>query len=657
MIRVEGVDGTPEFRTANKLANIFESYWPNIGKSDPSEDLIIIYSSRKISGYKVSDLDIVIAARFETKRYFVCKNNLQDETGKRIIGSKIRVHSFIAALEVKDQDAAGIKISAGNVDVKYADGWKSATIQNDNQKYALRSYLKDLTKMDPWVYRCLLLEGLHKLPKQRGRTMPEAATVANDFNVPDFLGAMLAENYVKKVGTEYTMSSAKKALMNDILNSSLFSKVVPSTLDRKRMDRIAARPADARELAAKLGLKRIHLRGEGGTGKTVLLAQLAHEAFHSYGKRSLFLTYNRALAADIQRLLAMMNVPDSSENGGIDVRTVMSFTYSWLHTLGILETSTPRCEDNYTDKCLDALEYIQSGAITREEINSKIRQEWAQLEYDAILVDEAQDWPQSEADLIATIYGPEKISIADGRSQLVRGKPTNWRAQLNSSDKLIHKSFDECLRMKKNLAIFANAVAERAGLNWEVAPSEHAAGGRVIITTNSFNKLSLLHEGLCERAYAAGNQAIDLLYCVPGGQSQSGRDFTNQFVEELFVQKGLDVWKGLDPICRQHYPKSVNEHRVVFYESCRGLEGWISFLYGFDEFWSQKYNQAIDSSALGQKLMDERHWANMKAWRWAMIPLTRSIDTVVISLNNTDSSASKLLLNVGRSLPDFVEIH
>ena len=225
MIRVEGVQGTSELRTAKKLEVIFGKFWPDIAKSDPSEDLIVIYASRKISGYKVSDLDIVIAARFTKRRYFVCKNDLRDNAGKRIIGAKIRVHSFIAALEVKDQDARGLNISAGNVDVRYPDGWKSATAQNDLQKYALRSYLNDLTKMDPWVYRCLMLEGLQKLPKERGRIMPEAATVANDFGVPELLGAMLAENNVKKIGNEYAISSASKELMDEILNSSLFLRL------------------------------------------------------------------------------------------------------------------------------------------------------------------------------------------------------------------------------------------------------------------------------------------------------------------------------------------------------------------------------------------------------------------------------------------------
>ena len=37
------------------------------------------------------------------------------------------------------------------------------------------------------------------------------------------------------------------------------------------------------------------------------------------------LTYNIALAADIQRILALMGIPSDGEAGGITVRTVMSF--------------------------------------------------------------------------------------------------------------------------------------------------------------------------------------------------------------------------------------------------------------------------------------------------------------------------------------------
>ena len=116
MIRIEGVEGTPELRTAHKLAELFERHWPGITESEATEDLITIHASRKISGYKVV-LDIVIAAQLSTPKVLYLQNDLRDDAGKRLIGSKIRVHSFIAALEVKDHDATRLQLSAGNVDI------------------------------------------------------------------------------------------------------------------------------------------------------------------------------------------------------------------------------------------------------------------------------------------------------------------------------------------------------------------------------------------------------------------------------------------------------------------------------------------------------------------------------------------------------------
>jgi hypothetical protein len=39
-----------------------------------------------------------------------------------------------------------------------------------------------------------------------------------------------------------------------------------------------------------------------------------------------------------------------------------------------------------------------------------------------------------------------------------------------------------------------------------------------------------------------------------------------------------------------------------------------------------------------------------------MIPLTRAIDTLVITLRDKDSAASQLLLEVAKAMPDVVRI-
>ncbi len=91
------------------------------------------------------------------------------------------------------------------------------------------------------------------------------------------LAAMLAENAVGKIGNDYAMSSGDPDLIEKILVSRIFTNVTPSALDRKKMDRIAARPQEAQELASLLGQRKGPPSGGRRYGKTVLLAQAAHE--------------------------------------------------------------------------------------------------------------------------------------------------------------------------------------------------------------------------------------------------------------------------------------------------------------------------------------------------------------------------------------------
>lgn len=656
MILVTGSEGTTEYRAARTIADAFASYWPGIGSSPAEEELVRIAANTKLSNYKVSDIDIVIAAKLRPGRYVVPKTPLKDQDDRKVVGTKVRVQSLLAALEVKGQDAGGLRISAGNVDARYREGWKSATEQNDAQKYALLSYFRDYTNREPWVYRCLLLQGINELPRERGRLVPAAATVPARFDAASLVAAMVAENRLRRKGREYTVSSGDDELLDRVLGSRLFEQVTPSNLDRQKMDRVAARPREARDLAALLGQERVHLRGEGGTGKTVLLAQAAHEAYSSHGKRSLLLTYNHALAADIQRLLAMMAIPSSSEAGGVDVRTVMSFTYSWFSRLGLIEAEEDLEFERYPEKCAEALGYIECGAISKSDIEAAMRSDAEQFDYDALIVDEAQDWPQDEADLLARLYGGEKISLADGASQLTRGAATDWKSSVAGRGREGFRPLRECLRMKANLGEFANAVASRAGLNWEILPSTKAAGGRVIISREPFHQTSGLHEELLRDAAELGNQPVDFLYCVPTSSVNIHGNMKVSALALALEQAGKRAWDGVDPVVRKDYPRSVEEHRVLQYESCRGLEGWVTVLDGFDEFWSAKFQEArVTVEGVGAGSSPEQR-AAAQAWRWVMIALTRPIDTLVLTLRDPDSPASRTLLRIAEQFPDFVEI-
>jgi hypothetical protein len=62
---------------------------------------------------------------------------------------------------------------------------------------------------------------------------------------------------------------------------------------------------------------------------------------------------------------------------------------------------------------------------------------------------------------------------------------------------------------------------------------------------------------------------------------------------------GFEVWDGASADVRNSYPVSPQELRVVQYESCRGLEGWITFLWGLDEFFEYKLNSWRPAGAPG----------------------------------------------------------
>lgn len=648
MIEVIGQEGTAEHEAALAIKDALAKAFPGVEECSPTEDHVKIAAGLKLSGHKVSDIDVVIAGIFRTKRVIIPRTHARDVDGNSLIGKPIRVRSFVATIEVKAHGEKGLLIEAGGVSVKYKDGWKSATQQNDDQKYALSQYLQESTGTNPWVYRCVLLQGIPELPKHRGQQQPTAGTVASGFDAVSLLVAMAAVNGIRKHGAEAFIGSGDQGTMERVLDDALFRPIVPSALDQRKMLRIAARPAEARELASILGEHRVHIRGHGGTGKTILLLQTAYEAFVQQGKRSVVLTYNTALAADIQRTLSLMGIPSDGDGGGITVRTVMSLMYSWLFQLGLIERGELAFDD-YVPKCQEALEYLDKGVLSNADVEKIKAANPVDFAFDAILVDEAQDWPQAEADLLARLYGGNAIALADGIAQLVRGRATDWKSSVFGLPPIGNKYLDGGLRMKANLCTFANALAAEAGIAWQVNVNDKAAGGRVLLVHRPYQALLDLQRELLVDAISVGNMPIDMLHCVPPSTVEQVEAHRQSLLGKVFSSRQWEVWDGVDESVRRNFPRSINSFRIVQYDSCRGLEGWTTVLDGLDEIWMNKRDQAL------QGTMGEGDPAAM-AWRWCMIPITRPIDTLVITLRDPNSQVGSILSAIGSIHPDFVEV-
>lgn len=655
MIEVIGTNGTSEYLAACEIKAAFERTWPGISSSPIEEDNIRVCAGLKLSGYRISDIDVVIVGRLGPRRFVAPKRTFKDQNGNTITSGRIRISTIVATIEVKDQDPQGVQLSAGGVMVRYRDGWSSATEQNVNQCIALRDYLADTGSRDVWVYRTVLLRGLVALPSSRGKQLPESGAVSSGFSGEALLMSMVQVNHVFRDSSgDFVMSSTKVAEADRVLDNRLFQAVRPSRLDRRRMDLLSSRSADVDEIANQLGVKRFHLKGVGGAGKTVLLLQAARAACEGRNVRTLFLTYNHALAADVQRLLHLLGIPAAGQGGGIEVDTVMSFMFGWLRHLGVATGDELGEFEGYEKKCSEALQLIRGGGATRADIAAVKSSEWGRFGYDAIVVDEAQDWPQPEADLLCELYGEEAITIADGTGQLVRGRATNWNGPGVAISGRSVRNLGTCFRMKANLTRFANMVAERAGFPWRAEEHPEARGGRILLAKVGYPGLARLRAGLIERALSEGNSKVDFLHCVAPTSVQLRGNSRVSALGQTLLAEGHDIWDGVDPLVRKDFPRSVDQFRIVQYESCRGLEGWITVLDELDVFWERKRQEHLVAGKF-PPMSDPEVQAKQEAWRWVMIALTRPIDTLVVTIRDEDSDCSKVLLGVARTSIDIVE--
>lgn len=658
MIEVIGTEGSEEHAVALALAKSLGALWKGIEDSSAEEELVRIAANTKLSGYAVSDIDVVVAARLSKPRYFVPRRAIKDKAGMNVTGRKVRVLSFVAAVEVKGQGPSGVMVQGDEVSVAYNGDWKSATDQNVKQVHALVRYFKQ-GWADIHVFRCLALQGLQELPVRGGDSVPAAGAVPLGFTGTDFLSAIAGVNGVQRFDNgDLFLSSGQPDKVERALEATIFRPIVPSQLDRARMDRIASRPPEATRLAALLGRQRIHLRGRGGTGKTVLMLQAAHEAYSLHGRRSLILTYNLALAADIQRLLALMGVPGSSEGGGIEVQTAMSYIYSWLKRLEVIGEHESSGYEDYEAHCRAALELFDAGALQPGDVARHMASDPWGLEFDAVIIDEAQDWPQPEAELLARIHRADRLALADGVDQLVRGRPTNWRATLERGAQAEDLPLVQGLRMKRNLGLFANSVAYEGRLTWKIEPNQQAAGGRVILLKGSYAANEGLQQELIREAADAGNAKVDFLHCVPPSNvriDEEGRSTSR--LGAALQASGHATWDGVGRAGRKDFPRDIEAFRIVQYDSCRGLEGWTTVLEGFDEFWSYKHDVALahHSSAVTDGFVTPAEAASMEAWRWAMIALTRPIDTLVVTFADPSSYVATALAKAAAHHADFVE--
>ena len=650
MIELVGVGEGKEYEAALHLKKQLLAVWPDL--SQHPNDHVKIFVGLKLYGHTIEDIDLFVVGYFSEPREFDVDCKFYPREGEPFVPRRASVRSFALVIEAKSHDATGVRFDDRVASVRYPRRWECVTEKTRQQVFELKTYLTRNGGPKLYIQDLIFFSGLREadLPMRPHNCFGIDASFERILNI---LGQVSSPvNSDSRVTIRFGSDNAFESLLSS--EASVLQTMEPTPLDRRRMDRIA-KAALPETWLDDLTKRQIIIRGRGGVGKTVILLQMAYRAFDKSQMRSLLLTYNKALVADMRRTMALMGVPRQIENGGICIDTVHAFIGKFMYELGIIQ-SYDDFLGRYKEHKGTLLEYIQSGAVSQSDLDNVLEKNAADFMWDIVFVDEGQDWPSDEIEILRAIYRPECIVVADGVDQYVRSSVADWASGL-PHEKLRPRRLRRCLRMKANLAYFVSDYAEALGLqNWDLEPNPDANGGRVIIVEGDIAKRTTLLDKFFVEAAELGNYPVDLLACVPPSLVVHDECETYSIPGNEILKNGGKVWDATSIDVREYYPTDRDALRIVQYESCRGLEGWAVFNFAFDKFYEHKYNQWMSSPQdLGGLFDTKEELAAKFAAQWLMIPLTRAMDTLVINVSSEPSIVKQALKKVYEERSDFVE--
>ncbi|UPT76687.1 AAA family ATPase [Sulfurovum sp. XGS-02] len=625
-----------EGRAAIFLKSLFERSWKDSANETTK---ILLFPSVTCFGQGTRDIDLILL--------IISPKPVKVSTLNDTVTDKIYIRSLCCVIEIKDHDSRFVSFTGNTVHVYYKNGKKgNATKQNESQKYALKNYIEAENFKAPFINNLIWLTNIERndIPRNKNNILP------SNFNLNIFLNKIIDNNAhgqtIKKFEEKYYLDAIPPTKLNETnaLEVLFAKRIIPTTLDRKKIEAITEKKLSQEEIKTAENGEIVVYQGNGGTGKTMYLLRLGVH-YCSEGKRVLFLTYNTALAADIARLMVLSKIPDRIENA-VHIQTVYSLIASLLKTLGVIPDKLP--EDflkKYDEYKHEALRYIKDGVVDQKDVDTIMNENSGEYDWDVILIDEAQDWPSNEFELLYYFYGSKLFFIADGTSQMIRTQiKSDWLLKHKSHDYILNKS----LRLKVNLAQFCNQFASEIGLKrWSMEINNDLVGGQIIICTGTLeNNLEHINQVL-EDSIKSGNTYVDNLVCIPPSYAKGK---AKQIIESL----GIEVWDGTNEKVRRGYPTSNSMLRLIQYQSCRGLEGWSSINVGFDELYELKFNEYLNSNPVLTNFETIEDYAEKKAAQWLMIVLTRAVDTQFIHIRDTQSNLAVHLRNVAIKHKDFI---
>lgn len=647
-VTVYGADKeSDEYVAALKLKTIIQETTPSsvIGE-------IILFASATLYGQAVKDVDIMMLGIIQNYNLNTLFNNKD--------GNKIRenvlIKSFCTVIEVKRHDISAIVLNGTDFYVKYGDNLHCVTQQSNKQKISAMNFFISAISFSPYITNIIWFtqaasRDINLLRDNNGRQLPSNVLGA-DFDFKDLINLLLLQKPPFKTQAGYIFDSNYESCdVNDFKKAlQLFStsKEHMGELTRKRIEMISSKEFKHNRLLDTDGKISIY-RGRAGTGKTVGLIQTSISLVDEESARVLLLTYNKALVSDIRRLFALAELPDMFEEHCVAVHTMQSYFYRLANkVLYGGKMSSDKYLSLYEKVLVELNEYLSDTDVL-ELVKEEIAVD-TYLAWDYLLIDEAQDWEDSERDIVLKLFDKGKIIVADGGNQFVRrGKVCDWTLiRERNNIKLKY-----CLRQKENIISFLNMLSSRMDmLGGKILSSGKMPGGKVRII-DSKQIMTVHKEEIC-RLNKTGNIAYDMLYLVPHSLVKKNGIESCFSEKQIFEQNGFCFWDGTNSRSRESYSIRSDEARVLQYDSSKGLEGWTVVCMDFDTFIDEKSAEYVEGEVDSLLLESPDEKKKKYMFNWLMIPLTRAIDTLVITLKNPESEIGKMMKAIAEEHNDYI---
>jgi len=570
---------------------------------------------------------------------------------------KIFVDALVASIEIKAHSQENIKIEGDDLFVLYKK-WTPVTSKLIKQSQTSKEFLQEKARAKVHnVIPLIYLPNVNKkelLPSLVGKNIQNALLFA-DSSLDDFIDHALyhssafnpnGKKYSVLGETHFDIDSCEQKL------EKYYGNLRPGYLEQEKLELIARKFVDKnKQWVGQLQKKLIAFTGVAGTGKTLKLIRTSNDLLNDYMDPVLFLTFNQALARDLERLMQLQRL---ATGGRITVWTIDTFLFKLAHRFKMYEDYDTFIAENEDDS-YEAVRDLVREELKNPEVLRNVKTDLLR-EFTYVAVDEGQDWFQVERDIVLDIFGPRNIILAAGTDQCLRApRIANWKGdalQRQCETEIIKSNVS--LRLTSNLGYFNNALALSLELNWEVQPNKELLGGDIYL----FESLSteVLKVFLREKIEGDSRYApVDFMIMA----AAKTKSLPFQKLSEL----RLEYWDGISNADRKRIPE-LNQIRCVSLESCRGLEGWATLLLDLEYWFWFCINR--NRTILGEKEIIDLFESDFLQRNpgpddfrylpsWFLIPFTRAKSRMLIQLPSSGKLRS-ILLELKNKFSDFVHI-